>query len=252
MTRALTIVVPAWNEERRLAATVREVVRAARRHLAAFEVIIVNDGSTDRTAAVAGRLAGRFPQVRVVHHATNRGVGAAYTTALALARFPSLTLVPGDNAFHPSGLDAAFRLVGTAPMVVSYRVNSTARTPLRLFLSKCCTAAMRFLTGCPIRDAHSLYVFPVAEARQVRANPGYGYHVETLSTLLRGGVRYVEVPVTLNPRPDSNSKVMRLGVLARLIGTMARLYLKFLVFRTSVRFMPAVEVEPPAIPARAA
>jgi glycosyltransferase involved in cell wall biosynthesis len=251
MAAGLTVVVPAWNEVRRLATTVEGVVAAARRWLRAFEVIIVNDGSTDGTAAVAEELAARFPGVSVIHHPTNLGVGAAYYTGLTLASFPYLTLVPGDNAFHSSGLDAVFALVGQVPMVVTYRANPRARSPLRRLLSRCCTAGMRAVTGRPIRDAHSLYVFPVAEARQVRRNTGYGYHIETLSTLLRGGIPYAEVPVVLNPRPDSSSKVMRFGVLARLIATMGRQFVRFVVLRRKVRFapVPAAEARPQSVAA---
>jgi dolichol-phosphate mannosyltransferase len=238
MAPGLTVIVPAWNEEVRLTTTVDEVAAAAQRNLSAYEIIIVNDGSNDRTAAVAESLAARHECVRVIHHATNRGVGAAYYTGLSLARHSYLTLVPGDNAFHVSGLNNIFALVGSVEMVVSYRANPRARTPLRRLLSSCCTLGMRLVTGQPIRDAHSLYVFPVAEARQVRRNNGYGYHIETLSTLLRGGVPYAEVPVRLNPRPDSSSKVMRLGVLARLAATMGRQFFRFVVFRRKVRFQP--------------
>ena len=136
MSAGLTIVVPAWNEQRRLATTVEAVVAAARRHLRAFEIIVVNDGSTDGTAAVADALAERFACVSVVHHHANLGVGAAYHTGLTLAKYPYLTLVPGDNAFHVSGLDAVFALVGTVEMIVTYRDNPRARTPLRRFLSR--------------------------------------------------------------------------------------------------------------------
>lgn len=236
MAPGLTVIVPAWNEENRLAPTVEEAVLAAQRHLRAYEIIVVNDGSTDRTWAVAQTLAASYANVRVIHHATNRGVGAAYYTGLSLARYPNITLVPGDNAFHVSGLDAVFALVGTVEMVVSYRANPRARTLLRRLLSRCCTLGMRLVTGQPIRDAHSLYVFPVDQARQVRRNSGYGYHIETLSTLLRGGVPYAEVAVRLNPRPDSSSKVMRLGVLLRLAATMGRQFVRFVVLRRTVRF----------------
>ena len=201
MSPGLTIVVPAWNEGKRLAATVIEAAAAVRRHLRAFEIIIVNDGSTDGTAAVAVALAARFPFVSVVHHPANLGVGAAYHTGLTLAKHRYLTLVPGDHAFHASGLHALFALVGRVEMVVTYRANPRARTPLRRLLSRLCTLGMRLVTGKPIHDAHSLYVFPVA-GRQVRRNSGYGYHMRHSSTLLRGGCR-AEVPVRLNPRPDS-------------------------------------------------
>jgi dolichol-phosphate mannosyltransferase len=236
MAPGLTVIVPAWNEEERLATTVDEIVAAAERRLRAYEIIIVNDGSADDTATVAEGLAQHHACVRVVHHPTNLGVGAAYYTGLSLARYSSLTLVPGDNAFHISGLERVFALVGSVKMVVSYRANPRSRTPVRRLLSRCCTLGMRLVTGQPIRDAHSLYVFPVAQARQVRRNDGYGYHIETLSTLLRGGVPYTQVPVLLNPRPDSSSKVMRLGVLARLIATMFRQFLRFVVLRRPVRF----------------
>lgn len=252
MPTELTVVVPAWNEERRLTVTVEEVLAAAGRHLTDYEVIVVNDGSTDRTGEVAEGLAARFPQVSVVHQPQNRGVGAAFYEGLSRARFASLTLVPGDNAFHVSGLDTVFSQVGDIEMVVSYRQNTKARTPMRLLLSKCCTTAMRVLTGCPIRDAHSLYVFPVAKARQVPRNPGYGYHIQTLSTLLRGGVPYREVPVTLNPRPDSSSKVMRFGVLAELMRTMAGLYVRFLALRRKVVFLPSPAAPGANRPAKAA
>jgi glycosyltransferase involved in cell wall biosynthesis len=236
MAAELTVIVPAFNEEGRLAKTVREVFQAAQRTLEAFEIIIVNDGSRDRTGKVADSLARQYRWVSAVHQPFNLGVGAAYYRGLCLARYPYLTLVPGDNAFCPSGLEAVFRLVGVRDMVISYRVNSEARTPLRRLLSRCCTGAMRLLTGCKIQDAHSLFVFPVRQARQVRMNPGYGYHIETLSTLLRGGLSYVEVPVRLNPRPDASSKVMRPGVLARLILTLARLYVRYLLLRKKVLF----------------
>lgn len=236
MAAGLTIVVPAWNEEKRLTTTVEEIVAVAQNRLREFEVIVINDGSTDGTAAAGEALAARFPFVSIVHHQRNLGVGAAYSTGLALATFPYLTLVPGDHAFHISGLDRLFALVGRFDMIVSYRENPQARTPLRRLLSHLCTLAMRQVTGQPIRDAHSLYVFPVTQARQVRHNNGYGYHIETLSTLLRGAVPYTEIPVTLNPRPDSSSQVMRLGVLACLVATMGRQFFRFVLLRQQIRF----------------
>jgi len=238
MSRGLTVIVPAWNEARRLAATVEEIVVAAEHRLGNYEIIIVNDGSTDGTSGVAAALAARHNCISVVHHPTNRGVGAAYYTGLTHARYPYLTLVPGDHAFHISGLATVFALVGSTEMVVTYRANPRARTPLRRLLSRCCTIGMRLVTGQPIRDAHSLYVFPVAQARQVRRNSGYGYHIETLSTLLRGNIPYLEVPVALNPRPDSSSKVMRFGVLARLMATMARQFVRFVILGRAVEFAP--------------
>jgi len=248
MKRALSIIVPAYNEEARLAATVGDVLAEAADLLDAFEVLIVNDGSGDGTGAVADRLAARHPQVTVLHQPCNRGVGAAYHEGLRRARHPYLTLIPGDRAFHRSGVRALFAAVGTAELVVSYRANMEARTPLRRFLSVCCTRSMRLLTGRPIRDAHSMYVFPTERARLIPVHDGYGYHIQALSALLRSCESYVEVPVRLNPRPDASSGVMRPRVIAALVWTMGRLYLRrFLTGRNG----PAAAT-PPAVALREA
>jgi glycosyltransferase involved in cell wall biosynthesis len=226
MTRQLSIIVPAYNEEARLESTVRDILAEGVRELSAFEVIIVNDGSTDNTAAVANRLAQAHPAVTVITQRVNRGVGAAYYAGLGSCRYPYLTLIPGDHAFHRSGVRAVFAAVGSAELVVSYRANMRTRPFLRRMLSVCCTSGMRLLTGCPIRDAHSMYVFPTERARQIPVNAGYGYHIEALSTLLQTCSSYMEMPVRLNPRTDASSGVMKPRVIAGLIGTMAHMYLR--------------------------
>lgn len=221
--RRLTIVVPAFNEEPRLAKTLNAVVRAAERHLNDYEIIVVDDGSRDGTGRAADAAARQNGRIQVVHWASNRGVGAAYLVGLSIARYAAITLVPGDNAFSPDALDNVFRAVGTAPLVVSYRVNMEVRTPLRRTLSVICTVMMRLITGHPIRDAHSLFIFPVPLARTIPVQPGYGYHIESLGRLLVLCSKYVEVPAALNTSPDTNSGVMRAHVVFLLGTTLLRL-----------------------------
>lgn len=233
-SRSLTILVPAYNEQDRLPITVREAFEQARATLDAFEIIIINDGSKDHTDKVAERLARTYPHVQVRHQPVNLGVGAAYRTGLEMARYPFLTLIPGDNAFHHTGVRSVFEQVGQADLVISYRHNPRARTPLRRVLSRFATMALRILTGASVRDAHSMYVWPVDLIRRIPVNAGYGYHIETLSTLLQSGLSFVEVPVLLNPKPDASSGVMRPQVLASMIYTMARLYLRRFVIGTAV------------------
>jgi glycosyltransferase involved in cell wall biosynthesis len=230
MAKRLSIIVPAYNEEARLTITVNEILAEAARRLNAYEVIIVNDGSTDRTGAVADELGHSQQAVRVIHQPANRGVGAAYYAGLRAAQYEFLTLVPGDHAFHQSGLQTIFTAVGQAELIISYRANAQVRTPLRRILSLSCNRAMRVLTGCPIRDAHSMYVFPVEKARRLPDNNGYGYHMQALTTLLQQVESYLEVPVLLNPKPDFSSRVMKFGPLFSLACTMSGLYVRRFIF----------------------
>jgi glycosyltransferase involved in cell wall biosynthesis len=222
-SRALTIVVPAYNEQSLIATALDAVLRTAQRRLDAYEIIVVDDGSRDATGRIADDFARQHDGVRVVHQETNQGVGAAYLVGLAQARFDFITVVPGDNAFSESALNAVFSAVGTAPLVVSYRDNMEVRKPLRRLLSVICTMLMRIVSGRTIRDAHSMFIFPVAIARRYTIQPGYGYHIESLGRLLVDCPSFVEVPAMLNPRPDDNSGVMRTRVIWLLGTTVLRL-----------------------------
>ena len=224
--RELSIIVAAYNEEKNLEDTVFEIIQVASDTLDKYEIIIVNDGSQDSTVVKADRLAAEYSFISVLNHAFNQGVGSTYMDGLTRARYEYLTLVPGDNAFHISALRNVFEAVGTADLVVSYRNNMVVRTLLRRFLSVACTLSMRLLTGRPIRDAHSLYIYRVDLAKQIQVSPGYGYHIESLSKMLLISDSYVEVPARLNPRPDAGSGVMKPKVVWLLITTMGRMFLE--------------------------
>jgi len=224
----LTIVIPAFNEQEKIGKTLEEAYVLAKEALAGFEIIVVDDGSSDRTFDTAMECAAQLgPEVRVLRQPVNRGVGAAYLLGLAEARYPFITLIPGDNAFRESGIAGVFRLVGSTEMVVSYRANMEARTPLRRQLSRIATLLVRLASGKQIRDAHSMYVFPVAEARRITVSAGYSYHLETLVRLLRRVDSYVETPVELNQKPDASSGVMK----PRTIWALGVAMLKLLVLR---------------------
>jgi glycosyltransferase involved in cell wall biosynthesis len=88
--RSVSAVLPAYNEERNLARTVGELLPVLERVCADHEAIVVDDGSTDRTGAVADALAAQFAAVRVVHHPRNLGYGGALRTGFAVAALGSL------------------------------------------------------------------------------------------------------------------------------------------------------------------
>lgn len=207
--RALSIIVPGYNEQQRLGTTVAGVLAAAEAALDQYEVIIVNDGSNDRTRQIADELAAGRSNMTVIHHQQNRGVGAAYWSGVQIARYPFVTLVPGDNAFQSECLPDFFSLVGKADMIISYRENVSARSPARRVLSIVFSTLLRVATRLPIRDGHSLYIWPVELARQVPVPQDYRYHMTTLAALVQRVGSYAEFPVQLTARPDASSRVLR-------------------------------------------
>src|SRR3954471_11518630 len=105
VSKGVSIVIPAYNEEDKIALTIKEAHQAATSALQDFEIIVVDDGSHDHTYARAHAVAQDLgDRVRVIRQPDNRGVGAAYHYGLRHARYSMLTLIPGDRAFEYSGV----------------------------------------------------------------------------------------------------------------------------------------------------
>ncbi len=103
-SQPLSLVLPAYNAESHLEAVVADWVTFLNGLDRDYELLVVDDGSTDRTAALAESLPGKFQRVRVSRHSTHRGEGAALRTAFAEARFPLLAYAPCDPRYQPGDL----------------------------------------------------------------------------------------------------------------------------------------------------
>src|SRR5437868_15052562 len=98
-----------YNEEGNIERAVASALAVLSRMTPQYEVIVVDDGGRDRTGAIADRLAAEDPRVRVVHHPTNRGYGAALRSGFAAARYPLVAFADGDNQFDLNELPILVR-----------------------------------------------------------------------------------------------------------------------------------------------
>ena len=117
----ISAVMPAFNEEANLEQSVGRMAAALAAHARAFEVIVVDDGSRDGTAAVLERLKPIHPSLRVVRHPVNRGYGAALRSGFAAARYPWVFLEDADNQFDPADVAALVARAADADIVAGYR-----------------------------------------------------------------------------------------------------------------------------------
>ena len=117
----ISAVMPAFNEEANLEQSVGRMAAALAAQARAFEVIVVDDGSRDGTAAVLERLKPIHPSLRVVRHPVNRGYGAALRSGFAAARYPWVFLEDADNQFDPADVAALLARAADADIVAGYR-----------------------------------------------------------------------------------------------------------------------------------
>jgi glycosyltransferase involved in cell wall biosynthesis len=133
---SLSVLVPALNEEEHLHATVAGLVRVLERAVANFEVVIVDDGSTDDTAAVAERLARSDSRVRMLRNERNMGLGYSYQRGVREATRSHFVYVPGDNSWPEASIAQILRHLGTADVITSYATNPEVRVGYRRFISR--------------------------------------------------------------------------------------------------------------------
>src|SRR5919204_950224 len=105
----LSVFFPAYNDSGTIASLVITALRTAERLTPDYEVIVVNDGSADRTAEILDELARLYPRVRIVHHERNRGYGGALRTGFATASRDLVFYTDGDAQYDPAEMDALWR-----------------------------------------------------------------------------------------------------------------------------------------------
>ncbi|MCB0403442.1 MAG: glycosyltransferase family 2 protein [Bdellovibrionales bacterium] len=211
MIHSVTVVMPALNEERNLETAVENAVNLLTPYTSDWEILIFNDGSTDRTGEIADRLAASLPNVFAIHHERSLNLGGVYRAGIARAKKEYLIMLPGDNE---NGSDTVRRILdraGEAEIIVPYVVNTGVRPWGRRTLSAAFVALINLLSGCQLRYYNGTVLHKTDRLRSVdfKTN-GFGYQAEILVALIRSGSTYLEVGVELAQREKLGSSALRL------------------------------------------
>jgi glycosyltransferase involved in cell wall biosynthesis len=119
----ISVFFPAHNEETIIEKTVTDAIAAISPIFSDFEIIIVNDGSTDKTGKIIDNLARNNPKIRAVHHPENKGYGAAIKSGLASATKNLIFYTDGDHQFDVSEIRKLLPLLDEADLIIGYRIK---------------------------------------------------------------------------------------------------------------------------------
>ena len=196
---------PAHNEEANLEGLVAEALDTLPSLADTFEIIAVDDGSRDRTAEIADRLAAANPDVvRVVHHPVNRGYGGALRSGFEASRYELLAFTDGDRQFRVADLGrltARLQAPDRPDVVVGYRIRR-ADPLIRIVYARTYKLANRVLFGLRVRDvdcAAKLFRREALDGVRV-ASGGAFFSAELLIKVRNQGRSVVEVGVPHYPR----------------------------------------------------
>ena len=237
----ISVFFPMWNEEEYIeravaaaTATCRELVDAGQ--VLDYEVIVVDDASTDRTPQIAAALAAADPHVRVVRHAVNRKLGGSMRSGFDAATGDVVLYTDADLPFEMRELVRALRVLQTyeVDIVSAYRLDRTGEGPRRAVYSFLYNGLVRAMFGTRVRDvnfAFKLVRREVLEHVTLRSEGSF-IDAELLVRAQKAGFQVLQIGVDYFPRTRGVSTLSSLGVIRTMLAEMRTL-------RRELRALPA-------------
>jgi glycosyltransferase involved in cell wall biosynthesis len=202
----LSLVVPCLNEEARIQGTLDSIASAMRELPHTYEVLVIDDGSTDQTSEKVKAYVAAHPDLPIRLHinARNRGLTRSYVDGAFLSQGKYYRMVCGDNVEPKETLIAVLRHLGEADMIIPYHVEVPGKSAFRKWLSGFYTHLVNGLSGYQIRYYNGL-------AAHLRYNVmrwgsysfGFGFQAELITRLLDESATFIEVPVTATHQEKS-------------------------------------------------
>jgi glycosyltransferase involved in cell wall biosynthesis len=235
---AVSAFFPCYNDEATIASMVNVAVATLERvGVSDAEVIVVNDGSTDGSAAVLAELASRQPLLRVVTHERNRGYGGALLSGFGAARKQWVFYTDGDGQFDPAELELLVRHASDDVDVVQGYKLRRADGVVRAVIGRAYHWFVALFFGLKIRDTDCDFrLIRRATLDRVELVHTTGVIcVELVRKLQDTGARFTEVGVHHYRRVFGKSEFFRIGAIARTLWDLAGLWVQLVLLRRGRR-----------------
>jgi len=220
---------PAYHDEKNLPVLIPRVHQFLSEVADTFEVIIVHDGSPDKTGEVADRLAVQFPHVRVLHHPKNMGYGATLRDGFMAARYDYVMYTDGDNQYDVREFSPYLHLLRTADVLSGY-VTQKAVSPRRKVQSLVYNgliAALFFVRCRDIDCAMKIYSRKAIASMSLKSTSCF-IDAEMIIKSTRAGLKVAQFPVTHFPRMEGLASGSKPAVIAATVRDMLKFRLGLL------------------------
>jgi glycosyltransferase involved in cell wall biosynthesis len=225
---SISLFFPAWNEEDYVERAVTRAMDVLPRLTDDFEIIVVNDASTDRTQEIAEELATKIPQLRVITHPVNLKLGGAMRTGLSASTKDLVVYSDIDLPWDLRELERALHLMEylEADMICAFRFDRTSEGPKRIVYSFVYNMLIRALFDINIKDVN--FSFKVMHRRVLEAmelkSLGSFIDAELVVKAIRRGFRVFQMGVDYFPRTRGVSTLASPSVIMKMVRELAKLY----------------------------
>ncbi len=230
-TPELSVFFPAYNEEANIATTVERATKILPNVAKKWEIIIVDDGSRDKTPEISDRLARKHKNVRAIHHNPNRGYGGAFKTGFESSKYDWIAFTDSDGQFDLAEITQFIdkQKKSRADIVIGYyKKRQVSKT--KILTSKIWEYVVYFFFGLKVTDIDCGFkyvskkvvdkIFPLESER------GAFISSEFLIKARKSGFKIVEIPITHYPRTKGAGTGRDIKVIIKSFEDLFRLWLK--------------------------
>lgn len=203
---------PALNEERNILAAMEATIRAFDVLGIEGQIVVVDDGSSDKTGALVDQYAQQETRIRKIRHETPKGIGASFWDGVQLSTHDVVTMFPGDNENDPREALRYLDLLEHVDIVVPFVYDKQARGAFRRLLSFLYREIINFSFAMNLNYTNGTVLYRRSILGQVSLKAaGFFYQTELLVKTIRAGYLFAEVPCALGKRTSGSSKAVTLG-----------------------------------------
>ncbi len=226
MVPSVAFIIPALNEEANVRSAVEACLASAEKAGLPCGVYVFDDGSADKTGAIADALAAADARVRVVHNPRTMGLGYNYWTGVDRATEDYAMMVPGDNEISQDAIVALLREAGKADLIIPSLSGQEQRPWGRRVVSRAFVNFLNVLFGLKIDyyNGPCLLRRRLVSDVRVRTN-GFAYMAAILVTLLKRGHSHVQLTIPLQYRQSGRSKAVSVKNIASVLATLKDLWI---------------------------
>ncbi|OGH18567.1 MAG: hypothetical protein A2770_00340 [Candidatus Levybacteria bacterium RIFCSPHIGHO2_01_FULL_38_12] len=225
--QSLSIVIPAYNEEESLGFVLTDVLRDLPKAVRDYEVIIIDDGSDDKTSQIASSFAKKNKHVRAIHQ-MHGGFNKAMIAGLKTAKKDYVAYMHAGGQDLIRDMINCIRIMQDYDLILGIRGKRIDYNLYRLLLSYGCLILYRVLFGITYEDVHWVYVWKTKEVQKLKLDPKGGVFllVETLVKFKRKGLKVGEASSPYRPRYGGDNKNTSIDVIWRTFISIFKLWWK--------------------------
>lgn len=236
MEKSISLIMPAYNEERHIESAVKVALKKLREYQLDYEIIIINDASTDNTGRIANKLKSEDLDIKVFHNSENMNLGFNFAKGIELASKNYTGLWPCHDLIAEESFDFIIPALGIKDVIIAYIANPEIRPFSRRIGSQFVMGLLNLFFGFRLKYYHLNFYRTdlLKKVSKFTNSSAYALMGELLILALSSGASFIEVPFFRKERLIGKSNAMRFRNITGFLKTYSRLFWKVRILKKKI------------------